>query len=124
MPGVLAAIELSAEEQAWVAAHTVIRARIGDRPPFAMMRNGQAQGMAVDYLRLVCERLGIEPEFTQITGDKESIHRPPIAPLHGAVRSRNRRSRLRGAQTHRHRSDGARRIQAAIRTESRKDWQS
>ncbi len=73
-PGGLAAVELTPGERAWVATHPSIRVRIGDRPPFEMMVDGQARGLAVDYMRLVCDKLGMEPEFVQITGDKEAIN--------------------------------------------------
>ncbi len=65
--------ELSNDERAWIADHPVVRIRVGSRPPFEMVQQGEAQGMAVDYVRLVCARLGITPVFIHLTGDKQAI---------------------------------------------------
>jgi ABC-type amino acid transport substrate-binding protein/HPt (histidine-containing phosphotransfer) domain-containing protein len=55
-------IAISAEERAWLAQRHRVRVRIGEAPPWEI--NGpEPQGMAVDYLRIIGERLGIDFQF-------------------------------------------------------------
>ena len=51
---------LSPAEQAWVAAHPVVRIQMGDdSPPFEFRRDGRWQGLAFDHLLAACRRIGI-----------------------------------------------------------------
>jgi len=53
-------LQLTPEEQAWLRAHPVVRARISPTyPPFEFFDNGTFQGMAYDYVQLIAGRLGI-----------------------------------------------------------------
>ena len=55
-------IAISAEERAWLAQRHRVRVRIGEAPPWEI--NGpEPQGMAVDYLRIIGERFGIDFQF-------------------------------------------------------------
>ena len=55
-------IAISAEERAWLAQRHRVRVRIGEHPPWEI--NGpEPQGMAVDYLRIIGERFGIDFQF-------------------------------------------------------------
>ena len=57
-------LTLSPTEQAWLKQHARLRVA-GPRafPPFHFIAQGQAQGMAVDYLQLVAERLGLTLDY-------------------------------------------------------------
>ncbi len=58
------AVELSAEERAWLAEHPVIR--LGVDPAFAPFEfatdGGRYQGMAAEYIQLISDRLGVRLE--------------------------------------------------------------
>ncbi|GFE60577.1 PAS domain S-box protein [Geobacter sp. AOG2] len=52
---------LTPEENAWLAAHPVVRVRISRTyPPFEFFDQGHFQGMAYDHLMLIGKQLGIE----------------------------------------------------------------
>ena len=58
-----APLQLSPDEQAWLGAHRVVRARISSSyPPFEFYANNSFQGIAYDYVQLIAERLGIRIE--------------------------------------------------------------
>ncbi len=62
---------LSPSEQAWVAAHPVVRIQMGDdSPPFEFRRDGRWQGLAYDHLLAACRRIGIRVEVQEITWEK------------------------------------------------------
>jgi PAS domain S-box-containing protein len=55
-----AALTLTPAEQAWVAAHPVIRIQMStSSPPFEFRENGVWKGMAYDYLQAAAARLGL-----------------------------------------------------------------
>ncbi|HTO04828.1 MAG TPA: transporter substrate-binding domain-containing protein, partial [Opitutus sp.] len=57
-------IELSAEEQAWVAAHPVIKVGADpDWPPFSSLSEGRTRGIDPDLLTILGARLGLQIEF-------------------------------------------------------------
>lgn len=68
-PQPLPALNLTPAEQAWLKQHATLRVA-GPRafPPFHFVDQKKPQGMAVDYLQLVAERLGLtldyQPELT------------------------------------------------------------
>jgi two-component system sensor histidine kinase/response regulator len=57
--------QVRAEEQAWLEAEHRVRVRVAAFPPFHMWDHG-AQGISVDYMRLICEGYALDCEF--ITG--------------------------------------------------------
>ena len=60
-------VTLTAEEQAWVKQHPVIRVHNEtDWPPFNYFEFGRPRGLSIDYMDLMAERLGIEVEY--VTG--------------------------------------------------------
>ena len=60
-------IALTAEEQAWIKQHPVIRVHNEkDWPPFNYFEYGRPRGLSIDYMALMAEKLGIEVEY--ITG--------------------------------------------------------
>ncbi|OAN63188.1 hypothetical protein A6A05_06460 [Magnetospirillum moscoviense] len=72
------AIELTAEERAFLAAHPTVRVRInGDLPPFLFQDQGQVRGMSIDYLTLVLKRLNLTMEPVDIGGFAEVLKRLP-----------------------------------------------
>lgn len=61
-----AAIDLSADERDWLAAHPVLRVmNEPDYAPFDFQRNGKPTGYSIDYLQLLAQRLGVRLEFVQ-----------------------------------------------------------
>ena len=55
---------LNKAEQDFIKKHPVIRFRIRpDRPPFELVQNGKAAGIAVDYLTEVAQFAGFTPKF-------------------------------------------------------------
>ncbi|MEJ1421507.1 MAG: transporter substrate-binding domain-containing protein [Candidatus Sedimenticola sp. (ex Thyasira tokunagai)] len=57
-------IELTAEERAWLSAHPVIRVSNElDWPPYDFSAAGQPTGFAIDYLRLLSDKVGVQFEF-------------------------------------------------------------
>ncbi|CAB1076771.1 hypothetical protein JY97_02685 [Alkalispirochaeta odontotermitis] len=60
-------ITLTAEEQAWINRHPVIRVHNEkDWPPFNYFEYGRPRGLSIDYMGLMAEKLGIEVEY--VTG--------------------------------------------------------
>lgn len=57
---------LDPAEQAWVAAHPVIRVTSdATLPPLEYVRDGQLKGLSGDYLRLISARTGLQFQFVQ-----------------------------------------------------------
>lgn len=55
---------LSGAEKRFLEEHPSIRFRVRpNRPPFEFFEHGKASGIAVDYIRLIGEKLGFTPEF-------------------------------------------------------------
>ncbi len=59
---ILAALELTPEEQAWIANHPVIRVGVDPAwPPYEFMdEQGKHQGMSADYLALLSQKIGVK----------------------------------------------------------------
>jgi PAS domain S-box-containing protein len=56
-------LQLTPDEQTWLRAHPVVRARISSTyPPFEFYENNTFKGMAYDYVQLIAGRLGIRVE--------------------------------------------------------------
>jgi signal transduction histidine kinase/response regulator of citrate/malate metabolism len=61
-----AAALLDPAEQAWVAAHPVIRVTSdATLPPLEYLRDGQLKGLSGDYLQLISARTGLHFQFVQ-----------------------------------------------------------
>lgn len=56
------AVELTPSEQAWLASHPIVRARVADYPPY-MLIQPEPSGIAVDYLASVAQHFGFKVEF-------------------------------------------------------------
>ena len=56
-----ASVELTESERRWLAENPVIRVMVDkNKPPFSFVgENGELEGVGIDYLRLLEERLGI-----------------------------------------------------------------
>lgn len=53
-------LSLTSADQAWIEAHPVVHVRISrSYPPFEFFADGRFQGLAVDYLQLLGDRLGL-----------------------------------------------------------------
>jgi PAS domain S-box-containing protein len=60
-------VRLTAEEKTWLRKHPVIRVHNDkDWAPFNYFENGSPQGLSIDYMNLLAEKLGIQVEY--ITG--------------------------------------------------------
>ena len=55
-----------AEEQTWLAQGHTVRIRVADVPPYHFIERNQAQGIAVDYTRLLCRTHRLSCRF--VTG--------------------------------------------------------
>ncbi|NOQ14978.1 MAG: PAS domain S-box protein [Methyloprofundus sp.] len=53
---------LSPEEQAWLQGQPVIRARVGNLPPYHYWDNGP-KGISVDFLNLIAKRMGFQVNY-------------------------------------------------------------
>ncbi len=63
-----ALVELTPEEQAWLAQNHKVRVRIVDFPPFIIASEGEEfGGIAIDYLNLVAKRKGIRFSYNSST---------------------------------------------------------
>jgi ABC-type amino acid transport substrate-binding protein/two-component sensor histidine kinase len=57
-------LELTAKEQAWLDENHAIQVRIGDAPPYIIPnKDGEPTGIAIDYLKLIAERTGVNIEY-------------------------------------------------------------
>ena len=57
-------LELTAQEKHWLVHHPIIRVGSeSDYPPFSFLAEGEFRGLAIDYLRLAAEQLGIAIDF-------------------------------------------------------------
>ena len=63
-PGSNGALNLSPEEKAFIDTHPKIRvANELDWPPIDFLQNGEPAGLAIDYVRLLAEIIGLDLEF-------------------------------------------------------------
>ena len=53
-------IALTPDERAWIADHPRVRVMVGTWPPFHFMEGNIPRGMALDYVRLVFKKVGID----------------------------------------------------------------
>ena len=56
-------LTLSPAEQTWLAKQPTIRVRVGAAPPLHMFKEGEPQGISVDYARLFCQGFGLHCTF-------------------------------------------------------------
>ena len=61
------ALDLTTQEEAWLAAHPVIRVGIDPAwPPYEFVdKQGQYRGISADYMTLISHKLGIRLEVTK-----------------------------------------------------------
>lgn len=92
-------IELTDQEQQWINDHPVIRTAGGSgSPPLQFIRNGEADGFSIDYMKLVAAKAGITLSFVNestwsdshnkiISGDIDIIHSISKSPQRNAYLS-------------------------------------
>ncbi len=91
-------VVLTAEEQAWIKRHPVIRVHNEkDWPPFNYFEFGRPRGLSIDYMDLMAEKLGIEIEY--VTGPSwneflELIKRKELDVMLNIVRTEDRQKYL------------------------------
>ena len=56
-------IELTAEEQAWLAQDHTVRVRVANFPPYMFIEEDGITGMVIDYLNQIAQRTGVIFEF-------------------------------------------------------------
>jgi len=56
-------LTLSPAEQTGLAKQPTIRVRVGAAPPLHMFKEGEPQGISVDYARLFCQGFGLHCTF-------------------------------------------------------------
>ncbi len=55
-------VHLTPEEQIWLDKKHTVRVRVGDSPPW-QINTPVAQGMSVDYLKIIGQQFGINFKF-------------------------------------------------------------
>ncbi|MBD8527218.1 transporter substrate-binding domain-containing protein [Pseudomarimonas arenosa] len=92
--GQIAALDLSAEERAFLRAHPVIRASSEvNYPPFDFLQGGEPSGYSIELLNLLAERVGFRVEYVTHESWSELIEmhrRGEIDLLHSLFRSADR----------------------------------
>ncbi len=67
LPTLIKLSTFTEQEKTWLKAHPVIRVHNEeDWPPFNFAKDGKPQGLSIDYMNLLAERLGVRVEY--ITG--------------------------------------------------------
>lgn len=61
-------IDLSAAEREWISQGRIIRFRVAENSPEQFLENGQAQGLSVDYARIICSAFALECQFVPFLG--------------------------------------------------------
>lgn len=58
-------IAMTAAEKAWIQNHPEVTVFVtaSEWPPFIVFEKGEPAGIAMDYIRLICGRLGVKPVF-------------------------------------------------------------
>lgn len=74
-----AAIELTPEEQRWLAENHTVRIRVGNYPPYNFNKPKPA-GLAIDYITTAAERAGVRIEFVPTTADWNSDFKDVTGP--------------------------------------------
>ena len=59
-------IELSDAERMWLDTHDAVRVMVGTWPPFHFMEGQDPRGMALDYVRHILKKAGLEIEYVPI----------------------------------------------------------
>ncbi|MGB5605168.1 MAG: PAS domain S-box protein [Gammaproteobacteria bacterium] len=58
-----ARVQLSTEEQGWLATRPRVHVRVGDYPPFHFVADGVPQGLSVDYVSTFCAVYELDCDF-------------------------------------------------------------
>lgn len=67
-------VDLKASERTWVATHTVIMAPDPSWPPIEYFdASGHYQGLAADYLKLICDRTGLKLKIVKLESWDEIV---------------------------------------------------
>ncbi len=82
-------ITLTPEEKAWLNQNTIVRVRATDWPPYLIVKeNEPPQGIAIEYLKLISERSGInfkfevkKQPFAEFLESMKQHQGPDMAPL-------------------------------------------
>jgi len=68
--------KLTLEEKEWLRNHPSVKvSNEQDWAPFNFIDNGKASGFSIEYFKLLCESLGIKPEFIQGPSWNEFLNR-------------------------------------------------
>jgi PAS domain S-box-containing protein len=60
-------LSLTLGEREWLANHSRVRVMVGTWPPFQFMDKDQPKGMAVEYVKTLLNRIGLNTEFVPIS---------------------------------------------------------
>ncbi|HID06770.1 MAG TPA: transporter substrate-binding domain-containing protein, partial [Armatimonadetes bacterium] len=82
-------LQLTADEQAWLSEHPVVRVPVIDFPPYIYWNNGP-RGIAVDTLNLAGSKIGVKVTYSQQTSRDEALQ---------AVRSHEKADLLPGVES-------------------------
>ena len=66
-------VQLSAREHKWLATRARVPIQVGDYPPFHFAADDAAQGISIDYVRVMCMAHDLECDFAQGLTTSESI---------------------------------------------------
>lgn len=66
-------VQLSAKEHRWLTKRIRVPVQVGDYPPFHFVANETAQGISIDYVRVMCMAHDLECDFAQGLTTSESI---------------------------------------------------
>lgn len=60
------ALDLTEQEKAWLSAHKSVRVMVGTWPPFHFVEGDEHQGLALDYVRHILDKAGVDIEYVPI----------------------------------------------------------
>lgn len=66
-------VQLSAQEHKWLSTRLRVPVQVGDYPPFHFVSDDTAQGISIDYVRVMCMAHDLECDFAQGLTTSESI---------------------------------------------------
>jgi len=69
-------VPLTSEERAWLDQKHTVRVRIADWPPYQIVKDNEpAQGIVIEYLKLIIDRTGIKFKYGTMIEKKAARHR-------------------------------------------------
>ncbi len=66
-------VQLSAHEHKWLSTRLRVPVQVGEYPPFHFVADNMAQGISIDYVRVMCMAHDLECDFAQGLTTSESI---------------------------------------------------